>query len=166
MSVLETARLRAEPISRAHLDDMVRLLSDPRVAATLGGVPTRARVAAMIDAQAAQFERYGFGLCAWRDRATGEVIARGGIQHTHVGGADEVEAGWAVAADRWGEGLATEMSREAVRVAFDVVGLDDLVAFTLVDNVASRRVMERLGMVYERDLEHAGLPHVLYRLSR
>ena len=59
----------------------------------------------------------------------------------------------------------SEMAAEAVRVAFEELGLPDLVSFTLHDNHASRRVMERLGFSYERDVEHAGLPHVLYRLS-
>jgi RimJ/RimL family protein N-acetyltransferase len=162
----ETDRLIAEPITPAHQDDMLRLLSDPRVAATLGGVPTPARVAAMIEQQAAQFERHGYGFWVWRDRATGEVVARGGIQHTHVGGSDEVEAGWAVVADRWGEGLATELGEASVRAAFDEHGLDDLVSFTLPHNRASRRVMEKLGFSFEREIEHAGMAHVLYRLTR
>jgi RimJ/RimL family protein N-acetyltransferase len=162
---LETERLRAEPISSAHQDDMVRLLSDPRVAATLGGVPSPARVAAMIERQADQFERHGFGFWVWREKATAEVVARGGLQHTHVGGRDEVEAGWAVVADRWGEGLATELGAACVRAAFDEHGLADLVSFTLPANLASRRVMEKLGFAYERDVVYAELPHVLYRLA-
>jgi ribosomal-protein-alanine N-acetyltransferase len=164
MSV-ETARLIAEPISQAHLDDMVRLLSDPRVAATLGGVPTPARVAAMIEQQAEQFEQHGFGFWVWRDKATDTVVARGGIQHTHVGGADEVEVGWAVVADRWGQGLATELGAASIRVGFEDHGLRDIVSFALETNLASRRVMEKLGLTYERDVDHAGLPHVLYRLT-
>jgi ribosomal-protein-alanine N-acetyltransferase len=163
---LETARLRAEPISSAHQDEMVRLLSDPRVAATLGGAPSPARVAAMIERQAGQFDRHGFGIWVWREKATGDLVARGGLQHTHVGGRDEVEVGWAVAADRWGEGLATELGAASVRAAFDEHGLADLVCFTLPTNVASRRVMEKLGFAYERDIVHADLPHVLYRLLR
>jgi ribosomal-protein-alanine N-acetyltransferase len=156
----------AEPITAAHQDDMLRLLTDPLVAATLGGPPSPARVAAMIAAQSAQFDRFGYGFWVWRDKAGGDVVARGGIQHTHVGGADEVEVGWAVASSRWREGLATELGAASVREAFEAHGLDDLVAFTLTDNVASRRVMEKLGMAYERDVVHAGLPHVLYRLRR
>ena len=163
---LQTPRLRAEPISAAHQDDMLRLLSDPRVAATLGGVPTAARVAAMIERQAEQFDRYGFGFGVWRDKMTGEVVARGGIQHTHVAGADEVEVGWAVVPDRWGEGLATELGAASVRVAFEEHGLPGVVSFTLPTNRASRRVMEKLGLTFERDIEHAGAPHVLYRLLR
>jgi RimJ/RimL family protein N-acetyltransferase len=147
----------AEPITAAHQDDMLRLLTDPLVAATLGGPPSPARVAAMIAAQSAQFDRFGYGFWVWRDKAGGDVVARG---------ADEVEVGWAVASSRWREGLATELGAASVREAFEAHGLDDLVAFTLTDNVASRRVMEKLGMAYERDVVHAGLPHVLYRLRR
>jgi ribosomal-protein-alanine N-acetyltransferase len=53
-------------------------------------------------------------------------------------------------------------SGECVELAFGPLGLDRLVAFTLPDNVASRRVMEKSGFIYERHIEHAGLPHVLY----
>ena len=164
--MIETARLVAEPIGPSHQADMLRLLTDPLVAATLGEAPTPARVAAMIAAQSAQFDRYGYGFWVWRERETGEVVARGGIQHTHVGGRDEVEAGWAVASSRWGQGLATERGAASVREAFGTYGLDDLVAFTLPGNIASRRVMEKLGFTYERDVVHADLPHVLYRLRR
>ena len=41
--------------------------------------------------------------------------------------------------------------------------LNNLVCFTLVDNNASRRVMEKAGFTFERELIHAGMPHVLYR---
>ena len=39
-------------------------------------------------------------------------------------------------------------------------------AFTLPDNIASRRVMEKAGFSYERDILRVGLAHVLYRLRR
>ena len=48
-------------------------------------------------------------------------------------------------------------------VAFDDLGLGEIVAFTLPTNIASRRVMEKSGFAYEREIVHAGLPHVLYR---
>ncbi|MGH2968657.1 MAG: GNAT family N-acetyltransferase [Solirubrobacteraceae bacterium] len=61
------------------------------------------------------------------------------------------------------EGFATELGAASVRHAFEQLALDVVVAFTLPDNRASRRVMEKLGFEFERDIEHAGLPHVLYR---
>ena len=82
-----------------------------------------------------------------------------------MGGRDEVEIGWAVVPDRWGQGLATELGAASVAHAFGPLGLAEVVSFTLVDNRASRRVMEKLGFAYEDEIEYAGLPHVLYRLS-
>jgi RimJ/RimL family protein N-acetyltransferase len=161
---LETARLRGEPIGPAHADALAELLADPRVGATLGGVCTRAEADAMLERQALQWHEHGYGLRAWFERASGRFVARGGLQHTVVGGAEEVEVGWAVVAERWGRGYATELGAASIEVAFGELGLDDVVAFTLPDNLRSRRVMDKLGFAFEREVEHAGLPHVLYRL--
>ena len=73
---------------------------------------------------------------------------------------------WFMHPDHWRHGYSTEIAREAVRVAFEVLELDDVVAFTTTGNVASRTVMDKLGMAYEADIEHVGMPHVLYRLKR
>jgi RimJ/RimL family protein N-acetyltransferase len=76
-----------------------------------------------------------------------------------------VEVGWAVARSYWGRGLATAMGRHALTVAAEH-RIANVVAFTRVDNLASQRVMQKLGLTYEREFEHAGLPHVLYRTIR
>jgi [ribosomal protein S5]-alanine N-acetyltransferase len=131
---------------------------------SLGGARTLEQVRSMLVHDVAHWKRHRFGAWLVRDRDTRAVVGRVGLEWTHVGGEDAVEVAWAVASDRWGEGLATEAARAAVKVAFGDVGLREVVSFTLPDNVASRRVMERLGFSYERDVEHAGLPHVLYRL--
>ena len=99
------------------------------------------------------------------DRGSGALVARGGPQATHVAGRDEVEIVWTVDPDRWGQGLATELGAASVAHAFGPLGLAEVVSFTLIENRASRRVMEKLGFAYEGETEYAGLPHVLYRLS-
>ena len=58
------------------------------------------------------------------------------------------------------------MAREAVRVGFEVLGLPVLVAITRPDNAASRRVIERAGLAYERTVHHSGHDQLLYRLRR
>jgi [ribosomal protein S5]-alanine N-acetyltransferase len=166
MRAVATERLRGEPITAAHQDELCALLGDTRVGATLGGVLSPARVAASIERQQAHWERHGFGFWLWRERSTGAAVARGGLFHTHVGGHDEVEVGWAVMPERWGEGFATELGAACVRAGFEQLALRDLVAFTLPENRASQRVMDKLGFEFERDVVHAELPHVLYRLAR
>lgn len=85
-----------------------------------------------------------------------------------------VEVGWRLAREQWGRGFATEAARAAVSYGFDVVRLDEIVSFTSVVNLRSRRVMERIGMTHDPadDFENPALPeghplrpHVLYRLD-
>ena len=159
-----TARMRAEPIGPQHRDGLIALLADPRVGETLGGVATPDLVDDQIARMREGFAADGFGIYAFLDRETGELVARGGVQRTTFDGADEVELAWAVVSARWGQGLATELGAASVELAFGPLALPDVVAFTLPHNTASRRVMEKLGFEYEREVEHAGLPHVLYRL--
>jgi RimJ/RimL family protein N-acetyltransferase len=146
------------------------VVADEAVVPTLWahGAPTTGQVRAMLAADLRHWRRHGFGAYLWADRADadGATIARGGLRHTRVAGEDVVEVAYALAGARWGEGLATEIARDSVRAAFDQLGLDEVVAFTLTTNAASRRVMEKAGFTYDRPVEHAGLPHVLYRLAR
>ena len=142
------------------------MLGDARVGATLGGVATPAAVDAQIARMAAHWARHGFGWYAFSDRATGALVARGGPQRAHVAGRDEVEIGWTVVPERWDQGLATELGAASIELAFGPLGLADVVSFTLPENRASRRVMEKLGFTFERDTVHKGLPHVLYRCER
>ena len=71
-----------------------------------------------------------------------------------IGGNLEIEVGYTLRADCFGQGYGTEMARGIVDVATRELGLADLVAFTLPDNAASRRIMEKSGFVYERTLMH------------
>ncbi len=83
-----------------------------------------------------------------------------------IDGEPVVEIGWTLLPAFWGRGYATEAARAALAYGFEIVGLEEIVSFTMVENRASRRVMERIGMTYDREIERAGLAHVLYRLHR
>jgi ribosomal-protein-alanine N-acetyltransferase len=86
-----------------------------------------------------------------------------------------VELAWRFAREHWNQGYATEGARAAVSLAFDTLCIPELLAFTVPENTASRRVMEKLGMTHDPadDFDHPRLPvghalrrHVLYRLRR
>jgi ribosomal-protein-alanine N-acetyltransferase len=143
----------------------VRMFIDPRVdeAAWPEHLRTADRAQALLDDVLRHWERWGFG--PWTLLVDGAPIGYAGLRHADVGGRPEIELVWFLHADHWGHGYATEMAREAVRVATDVLELDAVVAQTVDVNRASRAVMERLGMRHEGETVHAGLPHVLYRLS-
>ena len=158
-----TARMVLRRPVPGDLDDLTVLLGDPRVGRWLGGTADRARTGEMLRRWTAHWDAHGFGLWSARDRETGELVGRGGLSVLLVDGGAGVEAGWTIAADRWGEGLATELGAAAIEVAGRDLRLRHLVSVTLPDNVGSRRVMEKLGFSLAGDVTHAGLPHVLYR---
>ncbi len=120
---------------------------------------------AFLERAAAHWKSHGFGLWICRQRTAGEFVGYGGIKHTVVEGHDEVELAYAIRSDCWGKGFATEISIAALKMGFDVMHLERIVAFTLPHNRASRGVMEHCGFKYQRDFTHAGLPHVLYTLE-
>jgi RimJ/RimL family protein N-acetyltransferase len=94
------------------------------------------------------------------------VIGRAILRHLDVAGVDEVEVGYGFVPEYWGRGLATEIAQACVRIGFERLRLASLVAITTPANVRSQRVMAKAGLVYERDIVHAGVPHVLFRINR
>ncbi|MBV8990031.1 MAG: GNAT family N-acetyltransferase [Solirubrobacterales bacterium] len=164
-----TERMICNRLRPEHLADVTQLMTDPRVARTLwpgDGLPSPRQVADSLRAKVNHWERYGFGLWLLLDRRTGAMVGRGGLQYTYVEGINEIEVGWAIVPERWRQGLATELALACVEVAFNDLELMRLVAFTLPHNIASRRVMEKAGFEFEREIVHAGLDHVLYRRER
>ena len=162
----ETARMICERVRFDQAPEHLRLLLDRRVSSTLWPrreSPTEAQILDGVLAKVEHWERHGFGMWLLRDRQTGEMVGRGGLQYTFTAGLNDVEAGWAIVPERWGQGLATELANACVEVGFEQLDLREIIAFTLPTNIGSRRVMEKAGFEFDRDIVHAGLPHVLYR---
>jgi ribosomal-protein-alanine N-acetyltransferase len=99
-------------------------------------------------------------------KTDGETIGSCGLQPLEIGGRDEVEVGWWLARGCWGKGLATEAARSVLRYAFERAGLARVIAIAMPENLASRRIMEKIGMRYESETEHKGFRVVLYSASR
>jgi [ribosomal protein S5]-alanine N-acetyltransferase len=161
-----TARLIGRRPEPGDSEAFRRIFTDPRTPEAVwpADLRTTDRAQSLLDEAVRHWERFGFGI--WTVLLAGRPIGWTGLRHTYVGGRPEVELMWFIDPDHWNQGYATEMARESVRVGFDVLELDEIAALTMENNGPSRAVMEKLGMRYERDLEHAGLPHVLYRLHR
>ena len=82
------------------------------------------------------------------------------------------EVGWRLLPQWWGLGLATEGARASLAHGFDVVGLPEILSFTVVNNVPSRAVMERIGMHPDGEFDHPRAQpdahwkrHALYRMG-
>ena len=168
IETFQTERLKAERLRSSHLPDYVRLFQDSRVMATLSadGKPLPAEEAARwLGLALEHWDRRSYGFWAIRRKADKAFVGRAGLKSVRVNGKDEVELAYALLPEFWGQGLATEISRAILGLAFDEVRLTDVICFTLTTNVASARVMQKLGFRFEREGPHADLPHVFYRLT-
>lgn len=161
----------------ADREPCARMNADPRVMELFPATLSREESDALVDRIGAHLEEHGFTWWAAELRETGEFIGFIGLAVPSFEAAFTpcVEIGWRLAAEFWGRGLATEGARAVVEYAFTDLGLDELVSFTTVGNMRSRRVMEKLGMTRDADddFDHPRLPeghplrrHVLYRLRR
>jgi RimJ/RimL family protein N-acetyltransferase len=138
---------------------------------------TRSETEAMIQTIEERISRHGFGLWAVELKETHAFIGSIGL---NVPGyllpfSPCVEVGWKLACNYWGNGYAQEGARAALAFGFEVMNLKEIVAFTAVINHRSRKVMERIGMVYDAqgDFDHPHVAqhhplrrHVLYRKLR
>jgi [ribosomal protein S5]-alanine N-acetyltransferase len=86
---------------------------------------------------------HGFGPLALEDKETRRLVGRSGLAY-HRMWADDPEVGWWVDPAWWGRGLATEAGAASVRWGFETLALPRLVSICVEDNLASRRVMEKL----------------------
>ena len=160
---LVTPRLRMRPFTEDDVDALHAVFGHPEVTAWID-MPTRGRAAEMIAKHVAHQAAHGFGQWAAEDRATGRLVGEVGIQFLE--GGPDVEIGWVIARERWGEGLATEAAAPWLDVAWDELGLDEVLAVIRPENAASRRVAEKLGM-RAAGMRHAyGREMVVYALSR
>jgi [ribosomal protein S5]-alanine N-acetyltransferase len=158
--------LLAEPVTAAHWLDLRRMDEDEQFMALLGGVRDTAGTVAYLETNIKHWADHGFGMWMLRDAATQAVIGRAILRHLDVEGVDEVEVGYGFMPEYWGHGLATEIAQACILIGFDQLRLPSLVAITTPANLASQRVMQKSGLAYEREIIHAGVPHVLFRVRR
>ncbi|WP_419825457.1 GNAT family N-acetyltransferase [Sphingomonas sp.] len=174
--MIETERLRLRPWRDEDGPEFVRVTNTPAVMAHLGGVrePYDGR-ALVAEKQALQAEH---GLCFWlvERRADGAVLGLCGLEPCDVGPvAGDVEIGWRLREDAWGQGYAREAALACLAWGWSHLDVPRIVAITVPANVASRGLMRRIGMTHRRELDfdHPFFPlghplraHVGYAIDR
>jgi RimJ/RimL family protein N-acetyltransferase len=153
------------------------LNADPHVMKHFPKTLSREESDSFIERVQTSFDRNGFGFWAVEVPTIAPFIGFVGlaIPRFEAHFTPCVEIGWRIAAEYWNRGYATEAAWEVLKFGFEVLQLKEIVAFTVPANLASRRVMEKLGMMHNEadDFDHPLVPsghplkrHVLYRLTR
>lgn len=163
--ILETPRLILQPFTLDDFDDLMQLHSNPEVN----------RFFKIQEAWPEEFVKKcltGF----IKDQETlgysklkvllkdGAFIGRAGFSLWEETG--ETELGYSFKLKHWGKGYASEVSRKLVQWIFETTDLEYIIAFAAVENVASRKVLEKIGMSFTDIRSVNTIPHAFYKLAR
>jgi len=163
-----TARMIASRLRSSDFEDIRRLDLQPRSMKSVWEdgptVPDHVTRDLLIHDDE-HWEKHGFGFWIFRDRGDGRSVGRGGLKWYSIEGEPVVGLAYAVVPELRGRGLATEMATTSLGVGFQQLQLDEVWCWASRLNLASQRVMEKVGFRYQADLALAGMLHRLSRLS-
>jgi len=118
----------------------------------------------LVEGDQAHWSDHGFGPWVLIAKETGAFAGRGGLHWTVVEETAMVELAWSVEPHLHNRGYATETAGAAIAWA-EKLRIEELVALVLPANTPSRRVAEKVGCERNGEVEHAGMPHLLFRLK-
>ncbi len=157
-TVFETPRLILCKHLQSDLDEIASMQGDMRVMRWVGGKTySREEVADRLENILDYQARTPYGFFVARCKKTSAFVGEGGVVPIARSGTDprhfdrrgpEIEVGYRFAFDHWGKGYATEITRAAVRYAFETVGLSRIIGVTSPDNSASQAVLMKAGLRY------------------
>jgi [ribosomal protein S5]-alanine N-acetyltransferase len=160
---IESARLSIRTFDPARDSGaMLPVYGDPEVMRYIpgGAVQDVRAIQALLETYAKTQETYGFSSWAVVERESGRIVGDAGFSIFEATG--DVELGYTLARDAWGKGYATEAGRACLNAALVHLAAPRIIALADLENVASQRVAERLGMTRHGTVEAHGRPHALF----
>lgn len=151
MNILETERLFLRQFSTDDANFILRLLNEPSFIRNIGdrGVRTLEDARSYLTrVPIASYERNGFGLYLVVLKESGESIGMCGLIKRDA--LEDVDIGYAFLPEYWSKGYAVESAQAVKDYARDVIGLKRLVAITDPENQGSIRVLEKIGLKFEK----------------
>jgi RimJ/RimL family protein N-acetyltransferase len=152
-SVIQTERLLLRELRLADADALAKVLSDPESMKYYPHPFSREEVASWIDRNIQRYRDCGYGLWGVTLKSDGEFIGDCGITLQEIEGRLYPEIGYHLLREYRGKGYATEAARTCIDYAFGVLNFDRVYSYMKSDNLPSRRVAERNGMVFQRVFE-------------
>jgi ribosomal-protein-alanine N-acetyltransferase len=144
--LLTTPRLLLRPFTHADLYPLFDILQEPDIFKYFPrpGPPPLEKVERIINEQLVQYDEYGFGQWAVETHQKPGLIGWCGLNH--LPDTDEDEVAYLLSGSARGQGFATEGAQASLEFGFGTACLNHIIALVHPENMASRRVAEKLGM--------------------
>jgi RimJ/RimL family protein N-acetyltransferase len=157
--MIETERLILRPWRDEDRAPFLAMGQSPNVMQHLGGLQSPEQADEAIGRVRACDEAHGHCFWAVERKEDGAFLGFCGLKIGNVGPIDgEVEIGWRLREDAWGQGFAKEAAFASLAWGWANLDAARIVAITVPDNKASWGLMERLGMTRRLDMDF-GHPH-------
>ncbi len=167
-TILETQRLVAREFLLLDAGNLLKLNSDPKVLQYTGdkAFVNEAQAQKTIEKRILrdQYEKDGFGRWAIHLKANGLFIGWAGLRKLEE--MNEVDLGFRFHKRFWNKGYATEISKAIVQYGFEEHGLKSIIGRAMVENKASIRVLEKIGMQFETKQDCKEYPALIYRMIK
>jgi RimJ/RimL family protein N-acetyltransferase len=163
MNEIETERLQLRMFKPDDLDDLCHIFGDPDVVRFLGsGQPAkREETETALMSIIKHWEAFGFGRWAAICKQTRKLIGYCGLRNFQ----GTAELVYLLSKPYWGMGLATEMARASLKFGFEEKKFERIVAMAKLANVASQRVMRKVGMSFQKNVLIFNMEVALYSIN-
>jgi RimJ/RimL family protein N-acetyltransferase len=154
--VAETERLRLRMWDDEDESRFYDIMNTPAVMRWLGGLQVRDKWSGVYQWLRAYQRDFGFTFWIVERKADNEIVGFCGLKRANAPGAEfrgDIEIGWRLREDAWGQGYAKEAAIKSLDLAFDRFGAPHVVAATSLANLPSQGLMIRLGMTRRQDLD-------------
>ena len=167
-ALIETERLLLRKITLDDKEEIFKLHSDPEVQKYTGEplVESIEEIEKAIKARTRDHEKYGYGRWATILKSEMQFVGWAGL--AYLPEFDKVDLGYRLKKKYWGMGIATEASKAIIDYGFNVLNLDLIIAIALPENKDSIRVMEKAGMIYDKQAPYDEMIReaIWYKLDR
>ncbi|MGI2328287.1 GNAT family N-acetyltransferase [Planococcus sp. YIM B11945] len=167
--IIQTDRLELRPYKDEDFEFLYSLFSDPDVVRFIGNGQTRDREGAM-EFLYWIYRSYktdpNLGLRVLVRKKDRKLVGHAGLVKQTINGAEELEIGYWIAKDYWGQGYATEAAKALKEYGTRRLGKERFISLIQPGNLASRKVAERIGMVLEEEILLAGREVYVYSIEQ
>ena len=165
LPLIETERLRLRMFEARDLDSAWRLFNDPEVQKYLSpeNRRTRQQLKIILRNSVEYWKHRGFALWCVEEKSRNSMCGYCGFQYLDTTSA--VEIVFAFDKNFWGKGFATEAANAALKFGFEQLKLEKIFAATHPENTSSRRVLEKIGMVFEERATYYGIETATYSIA-
>jgi len=161
--VFETERMTLHHITEDDLEDFCEMLSCPITTRFWPKSYDREESREWIYNFMLEYKTHNFGRWACRLKTTGEFVGYCGLKlQPNIDGKDELEVGYMFKPRFWNKGLATEAAKASMNYAREHLGKSRIISLIRPENLPSRRVAEKNGLLPEKEVIHKGFVHIVY----